>query len=402
MVTALTNALVKWDKLAGVECVLLSTGLVFHVVVLEKKKSAIRIVQQKDNIGSFEELIGFVGVDVPIALVLSGKGILHKSLGDTAEVETQRLFAQVVPNASLNDFYIQHFQNQAGNWLSIVRKSVINELLKPFEQQKIPMLSLSLGGLVLHSILPLLGENASLQLGSHAFGFLRGEIVQYSYSVELANAFTLQLATETVPSELVVAFGAAFQHYLPSQLIVEIPTLAEAKEDYRLGRLFTVLGWGMLLFFLTVLLGNYIAFSSLSQENDRLVLAASLYKTQTAQIKMLQKEVVEKEAFLHKTGWAQAPKLSFYADRIAATLPASVMLQTLSLSPLDERKTRDTRKQVYDADLIRITGSCNQPIDLNGWIKRLKDLPWAREVKVENYTYDSGERQGNFKVEIHL
>ena len=116
----------------------------------------------------------------------------------------------------------------------------------------------------------------------------------------------------------------------------------------------------------------------------------------------MKKEVGEKEKFFQNEGWMQSSQTSFYADRIAATVPESVLLSSLSVNPVDDKNSREKRKKLFHEGLIVLTGTCKRPIDLNGWIKRLKDFHWAKKVDVENYTYDSGDRMGKFRVEMHF
>src|SRR5882757_7874292 len=66
-----------------------------------------------------------------IALNLSGKGVLQKKIEKTEEIN-QNNFNQILPNANIEDFYIQNFISGESSFVSVIRKveadKWINEL----------------------------------------------------------------------------------------------------------------------------------------------------------------------------------------------------------------------------------------------------------------------------------
>lgn len=392
----------KWKKVAGVELVLLAEGQQWHACILEEKKGKIQLLKKSTALSSIEEVKAFLDEDVPIALSVSGRGVLHKRLEKVAEVEPSKLLGQAIPNAKASDFYLQTYSNTFYTFISIVRKPLVEETIQQFATLSLPLVAVSFGGMAFVSVFPLVEETGPIQLGEHLFERKKGELEKYGSGQITSSPTTTVIGGESLPSLQTVAYSTAFQQFLPSSIEAEIPTVSAAKEEYIQKQVFTKLGWGVLCFFLVILMANYLVFSQLSKETERLSMATGLQKSQLEQLNRLKKEVGEKEKFFQNEGWMQSSRASFYADRIAETVPESMLLTSLDINPLDQKSSREARKKLFEDGLIVITGHCKRPIDLNGWIKRLKDFPWAQKVDVENYAYDSADKIGKFRVEMHF
>lgn len=387
--------------MAGVDLILLPEGQVWQACVLEERKGKIQLIKKGTSFGSLEEVSTFLEGDIPIALSISGKGILHKRLEKITEPEPSKLLAQAIPNAKASDFYLQTHTNSFYTFISIARKPVVEEIIGQFAALSLHLIAVSFGGMAFVSTIPLLEEVSPVQAGEHQFELKKKELERYSNN-QTPSSTSLLISGESISNAQAIAYSTAFQQFLPFPIEAEIPALVTAKEEYVQKQVFTKLGWGVLSFFLVLLLANYLVFSHLSKETERLSMATGLQKSQLEQMNRLTKEVGEKEKFFKNEGWMQSSRASFYADRIAETVPESVLLTSLDINPLDQKSSREARKKLFEDGLIVITGHCKRPIDLNGWIKRLKDFTWAQKVDVENYSYDSGDKIGKFRVEMHF
>jgi hypothetical protein len=118
------------------------------------------------------------------------------------------------------------------------------------------------------------------------------------------------------------------------------------------------------------------------------------------EMEKLSKEVKEKEAFLSGAGWLQSSSACYYADRIAATVPPSVKLTELSINPLDEKKSKEEKKQLFSTGSILIKGDCSRPTELNEWLDQIKLIDKINKARLVNYFYDNKENKGSFSIEI--
>src|ERR1700748_868506 len=74
------------------------------------------------DLQKLEELKKDFPVKSYLALDLSGKGILQKRIKKVQKID-QSVFAQLLPNANINDFYVQNFRSGAWSYVSVIRKS---------------------------------------------------------------------------------------------------------------------------------------------------------------------------------------------------------------------------------------------------------------------------------------
>ena len=100
--------ILKSKTAIGLEIVLLpDSAFEINVVVLKKNKSLISSEKQIKGIKDIAELTGQISNKLPLILIFSGKGIIHRKVV-LSEHDTQvTLLNKVLPNANVNDFYIQ-------------------------------------------------------------------------------------------------------------------------------------------------------------------------------------------------------------------------------------------------------------------------------------------------------
>ncbi|MBC7387684.1 MAG: hypothetical protein H7329_00595 [Opitutaceae bacterium] len=400
MIRFLPNSIKGLSLVAGAEIILTDEGYHIQFALLEKRKGNVKILKSQVNIVNYLELKYLIDKEIPIAVSISGKGILHKKVEKT-ELSPSQLLSQIIPNAKSSEFYLQ----LTGFVLSIIRKSVLEELLLEFDKVGLNIISISLGGLPIKSILPLLDTQDSeiLHVCNHTIQFKSDEVVSYEYDKNnLQDLEYTTIGTDKVQSKLIAAYSCAFQQFLNLQIEIQNPTLTLKRDEFISKGVFKKIAFGALGFFFFVLLVNFVVFSITSAESSKLMVAYDLHQDHLELLNKLQKEVKEKERFFQNEGWLHISKSSYYSDRIAASVPASVLLKTLTINPANELESRNLRKQIFDDNLIIITGSCNHPIDLNGWISKLKDFSWVKKVNVETYQFDSGQKAGNFKIEVQF
>src|SRR5450631_348618 len=170
MLSTLKNIIQKLNKVVGIELVLLTDDTItFHAVTLKLEKN--KIVKEKEltEIHSWEDLTRKVSAGDPIALTLNGKGILHKKI--IGHVSGKGLFESALPNANPNDFYLQSDQQENFTSVSIIRKEVLDGIVKKFEEHNFKVLSVMAGPGSLQFLLPYLNIDKRSVLRSSLYNF---------------------------------------------------------------------------------------------------------------------------------------------------------------------------------------------------------------------------------------
>ena len=115
----------------------------------------------------------------------------------------------------------------------------------------------------------------------------------------------------------------------------------------------------------------------------------------------LKSELKLKEQYFINSGFLDASKLSYYADRIAYTVPKEIVLTQLNINPL-EGKIKNNKPISFQNRKILILGTVTQSIILNNWVKQLKDTDWIKNVKIIHYNQESVEIPAEFELQIDL
>jgi hypothetical protein len=370
--------------------------------VLEKIKKKIQVQQALSDLKTIDQLKAYITPDMPVALVLNGRGILSKKFSESFDRDNS--IPLFLPNAKPIDFYQQIYQEEPNYFVSIIRRESTLELLQEFKRQEFSIVSLSTGALQVLPVLPLIAsevENGQLAFSEHTLTVSDQKLTDYTFSFSRKENRIFKIDEEKIAEQLLNSYSAALGCMLkltPSEF--EIEEVYTNKEEFEYGKLFKVLGISLGGLFMGLLMLNFILFSVFSQANQELVFKESRSKGMLQKMETLEKEVKDKNAFLSGAGWLSSLKSSFYADRIAATIPLSVRLTELSVNPINDRKTKELRKTVFESGLIKLSGNSNKPTDLNEWIDKIKSIQSVKKARLLNYTYDQKERVGNFNVEI--
>lgn len=397
------DKILKHDKIAGVAAKINTDSSVqYSYVLLTIEKGKIKLVYQAKHWLSVEELKLELPNDYPIVIQIDGKGLLHKKLDENIANDS-KVVSKIIPNAKDDDFYLQQFSNKNGQHVSIVRKNQLDELLQTFYKTiKIP-LAISFGGFCNEIILPFLESTLNQQnLGSYTIHAVDNEINTIVVSTENELQKT-KIDEDYISNNAVVAYAVGLQFLLKSgAYCTQIASLNQENSDWQEKTLFKKAGMGMLVFFLVILLINFALFTLWSDKNKTLQQDRFGSGNYYSLIESVQNQLSKKESFLTKVAWNSPSKVSFYADRLAATVPTSIKLTQMQIMPSEEVIEKEIKKTVFQQNTILINGSCNNPTELNTWIKSMDEFNWIEQVKLNDYLFDSREHIANFKLYIKV
>lgn len=406
MLAKVKDRINKIHKAAGVELVLLSEGryrILLTILILNK--GAINI-EKKELIeeGNLEILKDRIEKDTPVFLILNGRGILHKKIAESG-ADSNYLIQSVLPNAKAQDFYIQNITSEKTTLVSIIRKEIADPILEIIHKVGLYCIGCSLGGVVVSPLLPLISGIDKKNLFSWAEHSLELDASDNSIDYKFLNAPTekkfFQLDTDKIEDSYLVSYAAAFVILTGNEPVIPfVEKVVLNKEEFLNKQLFKKMSLAVLGFFFLVLMINFILFASFSSKNNELILKESKYSGMFSEMESLGKQVNEKETFLSDAGWLQSSSMTYYADRIAYTIPASVKLTEFSINPIDERRSKEEKKELFTPGMILLKGDCTRPTELNEWLDKIKAVDKITKARLVNYVYDNKENKGSFSIEI--
>jgi Tfp pilus assembly protein PilN len=407
MMNRLLSLISKPGKVTGVEITYLSNQQVkAFLCQLEVKNGLVHVLNKQEIETSTDSLLGLMPVNEPLALVLNGKGILHKKLTATGmqEANTIELLQQAVPNADSKDFWIQKYIFKDGAFVSLVRKEQVKNLLDGLLPRGSWPVSLSLGVFEFSYLIDFLEseyQTGELVFETHNVTIKNREITDYK-SVQSIERKQYKIGDDMLEECYLLSFSAALNTLVikGNNPQLEIPAIAEVCDEWREKKLFTHTGIAVLGVFLIAMLLNFFLYTSLMSENALLSSRAGTAKQHLSKVSELQKEATEKNTYLTTAGWLGVTSNSFYADKLAATVPGAIHLTELNIFPHDITRSKLEKRIVLSTNIVLVKGTCNDPELLNKWINELGALNWVELVKNQNYKYDYNNSIGYFDFQL--
>jgi hypothetical protein len=378
-------------------------SLAIALCTLKAEGNQLNIDRKVTGLNSIADLKKYLPEKSIVAMNLSGKGVLYKQT-EKVEAVDQAVISKILPNANLNDFYVQHFVSGEYTHIALIRKEDANRWLDQLIQIGLEPLSVSLGPFPVINILDQLNfyEGDFMVNGHRVSRDQRGAWTAYSYDGS-ANAFQVKLASEHIDEALVIPYAAAFQLILAEQIDtvhLTLPTVEAARGKKLDENKLKVRGFLMLTVVFVLLMINYAIFSWLAAANTNLDASVSLNDQNADSLAKISDVVKSKEEKLIEVGWDGGVSKSTLIDQVASLMPGELTLSEISVDPQDLVSSRSQKSMLFFKRKIVIAGHSDEIIPVNEWIARIKTRKWVRKIQLESYTFDSEHNTGEFLVTI--
>ncbi len=380
----------------GVEIQLRGDAVVFRSMHLQRSGNQVKPIGTIQECTSLPDLLSELKAGVPIVLVFSGKGVLHRTVPKQQAATPAQYLQLVLPNANVNEFVVQHLiMGQTQEVVSLLRRNVVDEWMA-----KIPgVVGVSIGPFGFASLG--LVADGSIETGEMTLHFSEAQFSDWQYA-ESAPSEKIALGNDFISGNAVAAFGAAFGYFLGARFEASAshPALVQAQDDFKQQRIFRTGGLALLGFTLLILLVNYIAFSSYWDRKGTLEQELSLNGDALKRVQQLEKKTAERRVFLERSGLIEKPQQAWNADQLALQLPKSIRLTRMNIAP--RQRTANTDTIAFQPRHIDINGTTEQSTDLNEWIRLLNSMPWISSATLVTYNQLKGETRGEFSVSIDV
>lgn len=401
--------LMKSASVNGVELAIQSDGkYLFHLVNLKKEKSTIVIEQQVVGVNTITDLKEKIDVKIPLIISITGKGIINKKT-DAAPIDSNKiLLNKILPNANEAEFCIQKtLIDDKTIFVSVIRNSLLDEILNEFKTIGIDSIQeCYLGPFAINNCLPIIDEKINnIQLKNYKLGVKNGLIQDLNQDDTFTAENVITIGDDTIQLEQLISFATAFSHFRNSlnSGIVNSTLLEELKSDFKEKRKFVSRTWGMLLSFFFILLINYFVFNNYWTKNNEISSRLEINKSSLNRLDTLKNELQQKKVFMQQNGLMENSLTSFYADKLAESLPNSISWTSLEIHPVKKKEANAENDLVqFENKIIRISGNCQYSLDLNDWMKHLKNFLWIDKLELLNYKQENANDKGAFLLEIQL
>lgn len=363
-----------------------------RMVSLSISKKQIHIEAKKEYSGMMPEVLEKSDLEGPLAITVTGKGVLIKKTA-CLEIITEQSLQHLFPHMKLSEFYIQHFSSGAFSYIAVIRKEIAERIISSFKGIGLDVVIFSLGPFVADQICPQINVYGEiLRFDGHQVIFDENKNWrEYSFSADTKAEFPIKVDIEIMPEQFLLAYAVAFQLALHERLdLIEVEA-NEIKNNLSefLARLkFKQIGMLMLVFFFVLLMGNFLLLSHYNSANQDLINATGEKSYVFENRQKLEEDVKMKEIKLLKLGWNKGFRYAYICDQIGQTVPKEIKLNELQINTLSSTTTGILDEPEPKNGVIRIKGQTGSIYAVNNWIYTLKDKSWVKEVKLEKYTAD--------------
>jgi hypothetical protein len=395
----------KFNEATGVNFTILPDGnTVISACSVAIQNNQLNFDKKVTGLNNAEELTKHFPAKTVIALNISGKGVLQKQIERIEEVN-QNNFSKILPNAGIQDFYVQNFISGEFSFVSVIRKIEADKWINQLKTTGFVPLMLSLGPFPIRHIITQLNIYDA-EVIFNGFTIKRDEKLEWTscnYDPTVTAPFPLKVESEGIDETLLIPYAAAFQLVLSNKLEViqaEVPALTTEFNNLLQEKKLKVQGFMVLSVFFVLLLINFFLFSWLNSANAKLTVQVSQTAQSSSDIQQVNSQVKQKEALLKTLGWESNINKSALIDQVASLLPPDITWHEAAIDPIDLTNSRSQKAIVFYNRKIRITGNSEKIIPVNEWIARIKTRPWVKNVQLDSYTFNSELNTGQFIIII--
>ena len=406
MINKLKNwKILKGNTAAGVHVVISGdSAMELSLVLLQKSKSSLNVKNSIKSVATFEELSKEIPKNTPVYLAVDGKGIMHKKVNISGDIDEKTALEHILPNASPDDFMVEVNPVSADkSFVSVARKENISNLVSEMVNAGINVQNVTLGSFTINNILAIIKNLPDeIIINENKIEIKEERIFSIEKSNENNNYYTFKIGSENINQDVIVAFASAFSHFTENQTdSSSIQLLQNRQEEYFFKKLFVVSGWAVLIFLFCILLVNFLMFDHYNNKSNDLSVNVNQNKDLLTRLDTLTSQLKQKETFIKKGGFLNPSRTSFYSDRLALLLYDETMLTRIEINPL-QKKLKQGDEPLFSYDIIAVEGITTKSTVLNDWIHILKKENWINDVVLINYVNESGSSSAEFELEIKI
>ena len=373
----------------------------FQLVEIARKKGELTLVQSV----FYDDLSTAVQNSkpaLPLFLVYNTASVITKSTAVGSTLENRAAVENLFPGLNFDNFYYQIARLKNTSFISVCKQTELDNLIQKLKELKINLVGISLGPSSLSSIL----------------GYLKEDLIYtHTDKITLTDAqdtsISISKTSESVPTRYhlnglevtnadMLSFGGVV-HFLTADKEVDsnygdmVETL---KSSFVTNRTFTLLLRMGILLVLGILLVNFLVFNHYFEATERIRTNLALDSENKKNLTLLRDRVEEKEKKVDAILSFSNSKASFYLDRLAASIPQSILLTALQYQPLSV-PIQAAKPIVLQGNTILVLGSSANSEDFSTWITQLETMDWVDKVETMDYDYRNNT-SSEFKVHINI
>ncbi|MBN2520926.1 MAG: hypothetical protein JXB17_10505 [Bacteroidales bacterium] len=395
-------SIIKGHKCAGVHINILSANKYdISLLILNKLKTTLEIEKSINSLSSIHDIKEHINTSTPIILSIGGKGIIHKeAFKENGEIN----WLQIFPNTKKKDFYSQSFEiTEKESLFSIIRKELVENILKEFKTLKLFVIDLFLGPVSVNQIISFINED-KINIPYYTIEINGKSIRKFKFTGQNESDISdyLIIENEKIRSDSLIPYTNSLSYFLGiDNVATDITHVAGERNEFINKQLLSKLFLVFLGLIFLILLVNYLLFDYYSNKKNEFAVKLAHNEELLNHLENLEKDLYIKEEIINNAGILSTTKWSYYTDRIALIVPNKIILTELIInSPL--KKPEPGKEIIFIKNIFNISGKTSSSVYLNDWIKVLKQEDWISDVEIINFSQENKFSAGEFDIKILL
>lgn len=374
-------------------------------VLIEKEKRELKIKDKFEH-DSLDDLITKLDRKSPLVIIINGKGVIGKKVSTSQIDATENTAGLLLPGASLDDFYIVRKPlTEREFWVSMIRKEILDDIVQCLKTNSFFIPAVAIGPTLKNNTTNLLDHSRTeIKDNNHTYELEKGAITDVHYS-SAESSDIINIEGDSLLNTHIASFSGSFNYLLGNENSFTLKTkdTEQSTSDLWHKNVFHYGSIASLGLFFSVLLINFFFFDYFRNQYSTLQSSAELNKAEYEKLVELGNKLNDKLEFVESSGLEESSKTSFYADRLASSMPDNVSLNLIEINPLGA-KIKSEEPVEFEHRRILISGNCSKSMDINNWIKDLKQLDWVKraELKAFEAKNTGGSISNEFALEIEV
>lgn len=392
------------SKVCSVEVKLQDNGHTFCYSILRRKGEIIDIIES----GQFSDLeegsLKSVANDMPVNLIFTGKAIVLKlvKINESSSRNPQEIVSTFFPTISFQEFYSQvYFQDQFNAIIVLARKEHIDKVLVEFQKVNRDLAAVFLGIPAVLGLQMIIPDGKVISTSDYKIETKEGLIERIELQSRSVDE-PINLDGLVLSGKNLLSVAGGFCYLLDKKVCENCDTSVEqiSVKHIEKNKLRFLVSLAIIIaFFISCV--NLLFYFSFFKQNNALTTQLDLYKSKYEQVNKVVLDYQKNKNLIESLGILSSSRLGECCDKLAATVPAEVLLTELYLNPIKNNNNYTDSIANYETGHIILKGYCKKSFVLNEWLDSLKIQTIVADISLENFTYNSHEFSPNFEIRIH-
>lgn len=357
--------------------VIFGSIVTYNILLVSKRGDALTISSNYDGL-EYDTLIKKLSKNQPVIVHFSGKNIINKKVASSSNYSKEILFG-----ASFSDFYIFEVKQGDFNFVSVARRELIDTVLQNFKISGLYIVDFAFGPFVNVLLSGIISKDTLKTKGFTVF-LSDGKLKDFEENMSESSGF-YQIGDHNLNGVHLSLFATLLNYLYPSEYVNhDVSSILDNKNEFKLRRIFSVLGAFVLSFFLVSLLVSYVIYDYNTDKYFDYQKQLHYLNSTYEQVKGLEKEKDRKQAIVNESGVLSNHFITEYLYDIGVSVPNAITLSNLEFNPLT-KKIKDSELILINKGIIRVSGKTKSSKELNEWLVILKKMNWLKNVEIRKF-----------------